>query len=74
MIRKLGEAVKSREDEIRARTLELREKNVSLEKEIAEREQTQTALRESEQRFELAMRGANDGLFDWNLAADRIYY
>lgn len=74
LIRKLGEAVKSREDEIRARTLELREKNVSLEKEIAEREQTQTALRESEQRFELAMRGANDGLFDWNLAADRIYY
>jgi diguanylate cyclase (GGDEF)-like protein/PAS domain S-box-containing protein len=74
LIRELGEEVRSREDEIRARTLELQEKNASLENEIAEREQIQAALRKSEQRFELAMRGANDGLFDWDLAEDRIYY
>ncbi len=38
-----------------------------------ERSRAEVALRASEQRYALAARGANDGIWDWDLDADRVH-
>lgn len=41
---------------------------------VLERERAATRLRESEERYALAARGANDGLWDWDVNANKIYF
>jgi diguanylate cyclase (GGDEF)-like protein/PAS domain S-box-containing protein len=39
-----------------------------------ERKAAEEALRSSEERYALATRGANDGIWDWDIVEGRIYY
>ena len=46
---------------------------VAVYSDISNIKRAEEALRESEERYTLAMEGANEGLWDWNLISDEIY-
>ncbi|HEU4569042.1 MAG TPA: EAL domain-containing protein [Gemmatimonadales bacterium] len=43
-------------------------------RDVTARKRTEEALRESEERYALAARGANDGLWDWDLRTGTVHY
>ncbi|MEB3884916.1 PAS domain S-box protein [Lyngbya sp. CCY1209] len=47
---------------------------LSLGQDITERTRAQEALQESEERWQLALRGNNDGIWDWNVETDEVFF
>jgi PAS domain S-box-containing protein len=69
----LEQANRQLEDRIRQRTEQLTKLNEKLELEIGERERTERLLYESQQRLELALKGADLGLWDYDVRKNQAF-
>lgn len=43
-------------------------------KDISDRKRAEEALKESEERWQLALRGNNDGIWDWNVKTNEVFF
>ena len=71
---KLRRAHDELEMRVAERTVELAEMVDKLQMEIKERERTELALRQSKERYALAVDGANDGIWDIDLLKGEAFY
>jgi len=62
------------ERRVEERTAELEEANRRLQQEVAERTRIEAELRVSKERLDLALKGTTDGIWDWDLVTNRVYF
>jgi PAS domain S-box-containing protein len=70
----LKRAQEGLERRVEERTAALLAANAKLEKEISDRQAAEEALRVTEERFALAVRGSQDGIWDWDIQNDSLYW
>lgn len=58
----------------KARNLAISKKNKQLLTEITQRQKIEKQLRDSEERWQLAVKGTKDGIFDFNLLSGEVFY
>lgn len=71
---RLTDAFNEMLEKIESHAAALRQANSHLEAEIEGRKKIQEALEESRQRYEVAVLGSSDGLWDWDLIQHKYYY
>ncbi|MEM1168080.1 MAG: response regulator [Cyanobacteria bacterium P01_H01_bin.35] len=64
----------SLEKRVIERTEELNKKNEALSAEIIQRRRIESILSDREERYELAVSGTNDGIWDWNIQTNECYF
>lgn len=64
----------SLENRVRERTQELHNKNKDLSAEILQRRRIESLLSDREERYALAISGTNDGIWDWDIQTNQVYY
>jgi len=77
--RKLAEeALRKAHDEldrkVKERTAELTETNKELNREIEERRLAEEGVRKSLERYALVVAGSTDGIWDWDILSDTVFY
>lgn len=70
----LSELNRELENRVCVRSAALMKSNEMLRQEIRERRQVEASLRESEERYCLAVQGTNDGIWEWDLVKDTVYF
>ncbi|PSB60797.1 histidine kinase, partial [filamentous cyanobacterium CCP1] len=47
---------------------------IGTHRDVSDRKQIEANLRESEERWQLALRGNNDGIWDWNVQTNQVFF
>ncbi|MFA6810614.1 MAG: PAS domain-containing protein, partial [Desulfoplanes sp.] len=70
----LNELNRELEHRVSVRSAALVKSNEMLRQEIRERRQVEASLRESEERYCLAVQGTNDGIWEWDIRRNTVYF
>jgi PAS domain S-box-containing protein len=70
----LHKQVKKKTSELKFRSGILQSANRMLEELLEERKKNENILRESEQRWQFALEGAGDGVWDWDVPTGKVFF